>query len=210
NFPGGSGDIASGGGTEVERAWGVGVFAQGSVNTTMASITITSPTRRGLLLLRRLYCEVPGVPKALNFDLTADTIVGNTTRERLENSHLDASCQECHKAFDPLGFGFEHIDHIGRYRTEEQTPKGSFPIDSTAIVHSLNDLAIDGQEELMIGLAGDPKVLSCISGTIERYVYGGEGSCRAKDARSRVMAGETSLVNYLAELAREPHFTQRQ
>lgn len=210
SFPGGSGDIATGGGNEVERAWGVGVFAQGSVNTAMASITLTSPTRRGLLLLRRLYCETPGPPEALNFDLTAASVVGNTTRERLENSHLATSCQSCHKDFDPLGFSFEHIDHIGRYRTEETNERGTFPVDSTAVLANLDNLEVDGQEQLMVALAQDPKVQSCISGTMERYVYGGAGTCRAKDAQSRVMTGETSIVNYLAELARELHFTERQ
>src|SRR5690606_6648656 len=75
-FSGGSGDILSGGGTEVERTWGLGVFAQGSVTTAMASITVTSPTRRGLLMLKRLFCDVPKPPEALNFDLTASSIEG--------------------------------------------------------------------------------------------------------------------------------------
>lgn len=48
------------------------------------------------------------------------------------------------------------------------------------------------------------------SATLERYVYGADGSCRAKDARSRVMAGEVLLIDYLADLAREPHFVSRQ
>ena len=208
-FSGGSADIAQDGGSEVQRDWGLGVFAQGSVTTSMASITITSPTRRGLLLLRRLYCKVPGPPQAINFDLTADQVVGNTTRERIETSHLDASCASCHADFDPLGFGFENIDHVGRYRTEEVTPNGSFPINATATVESLDDLFIDGQEELMVGLAADDEVLACVSSTMARYVYGGDGDCRAKDAQLRVMEGETSIVAYLAELSREPHFTQR-
>lgn len=208
-FSGGSGDILTGGGTQVERTFGLGIFAQGSVTATMSSITITSPTRRGLLLLRRLYCQVPGLPQAINFDLTADSVVGNTTRERLENSHLKDGCASCHRSFDPLGFGFEHFDHVGRYREQEQTPNGSFPIDATATVALLDNLAIDGQEELMLGLAGDPTVLACVSGTMSRYVYGGQEACRDKVARTRVIAGETSIVDYLAELAREPHFIER-
>lgn len=208
-FAGGTGDMHTDGGVEVPRAWGVGVFAQGAVTTAMASIEVTSPTRRGLLLLRRLYCEVPGVPEGLNFDLTDERIEGNTTRERLENSHLQPDCQTCHQRFDPLGFGFEHIDHIGRYREHEVTPAGSFPIDATAVVALLGGAQIDGQEELMHGLAGDPKVLSCVSGTMTRYVYGSEGECRAASAATRVMNGETSILDFLAELAREPHFVQR-
>lgn len=208
-FSGGTGDILQDGGAQVERTFGLGVFAQGSVTATMSSITITSPTRRGLLLLRRLYCQVPGLPQAINFDLTADEVVGNTTRERLENSHLKDGCSSCHRIFDPLGFGFEHFDHVGRYREQEVTPNGSFPIDATATVALLDDLVIDGQEQLMTGLAADPEVLTCVSGTMSRYIYGGQESCRDKEARTRVIAGETSIVDYLAELAREPHFIER-
>lgn len=208
-FSGGSADINNDGGQEIARAWGLGVFAQGSVTTAMASITITSPTRRGLLLLRRLYCTVPGLPEGVNFDLTDGQVQGNTTRERLELSHLEGSCQSCHAIFDPLGFGFEHIDHVGRFREEEVTPNGNFPIDATAVVATLDDLEIDGQEELMLGLAGDADVLSCVSGTLSRYVYGAEGNCRDKEAREKAMTGEASIVDYLADLAREPHFVQR-
>lgn len=209
-FSGGSGDLLSGGGVPVPRTQGVGIFAQGSVLTTMASVQITSPTRRGLLLLKRLYCEVPGAPEAVSFDLTRSDVVGNTTRERLENSHLMGGCRGCHAAFDPLGFAFEHFDHIARYRTEEQTANGAFPINATAEVEKLDGQVVNGQEELMTALTSDPEVLSCISATLERYVYGGDGACRAKDARSRVMAGEVSVIDFLAELAREPHFVSRQ
>lgn len=208
-FSGGSGDMTRDGGAEVERTFGLGVFAQGSVTGTMSSIKITSPTRRGLLLLRRLFCEVPGLPQAINFDLTIDSVEGNTTRQRLEASHLSTSCAKCHDKFDPLGFGFEHFDHVGRYREEELTDHGSYPIDATATVKLLDDLPIDGQEQLMTGLSTSPAVLSCVSGTLSNYVYGGQEDCRDKDARIRVMSGETSIVDFLAELAREPHFVER-
>lgn len=210
-FSGGSGDLLSGGGVQVPRTQGVGIFAQGSVLTTMASVQITSPTRRGLLLLKRLYCEVPGAPEAVSFDLTRSDVVGNTTRERLENSHLNNGvCKGCHAAFDPLGFAFEHFDHIGRYRTEEQTANGAFPIDASVEVEKLDGQVVNGQEELMAALTEDSEVLSCISATLERYIYGSDGRCRAKAARGRVMAGEATVVDYLAELAREPHFVSRQ
>jgi Protein of unknown function (DUF1592)/Protein of unknown function (DUF1588)/Protein of unknown function (DUF1595)/Protein of unknown function (DUF1587) len=208
-FSGGAGDFGAGTAAEVKRTFGLGVFGQGSVTTSMASIAITSPTRRGLLLLRRLFCEIPPLPEAVNFDLTANEVSGNTTRERLENSHLGGPCADCHANFDPLGFAFEHIDNIGRYREQETTPNGTFPIDATATVAKLNNLAVDGEEELMRGLSTSAEVLSCISGTMTRYIYGSDGECRDPSARSRVMSGETSIVDFLAELAKEPHFVER-
>lgn len=208
-FSGGSGDLSNGTATEVQRGFGLGLFAQGSVTTSMASIAITSPTRRGLLMLKRLFCETPGLPQAANIDLSLGNLEGNTTRERLELAHLAGPCAECHAAFDPLGFNFEHIDHVGRYREEETNSKGSFPIDASATVAKLGGLATNGQEQLMEALAESPEVLSCISGTMSRYVYGSSGTCRDPAARARVMAGETSIIDYLAELARESHFVER-
>lgn len=209
-FSGGTGDIYAGGGAEVQRTQGLGIFAQGSVLTSMASVEITSPTRRGLLLFKRLYCQVPGAPEAVNFDLGRSDVQGNTTREKLENSHLATACQGCHAQFDPLGFAFEHFDHVGRYRTHENTDAGSFPIDAVTAVALLDNQVVSGQEELVTMLAQDPEVLSCVSATMERYVYGSEGSCRAKDARSKIMAGNISVLDYLADLAREPHVVSRQ
>ncbi len=208
-FSGGGGDLSNATATEVQRSYGLGLFAQGSVTSGMASTTVTSPTKRGLLLLKRLFCETPGLPQAANIDLGTGDLEGNTTRERLERAHLGGPCAECHAAFDPLGFNFEHIDHVGRYREQEVNSKGTFPIDATAAVAKLGGVETDGQEELMLALAQSSEVLSCISGTMSRYVYGSAGSCRDPQARGRAMAGETSIVDYLAELAREPHFVER-
>lgn len=206
---GGSGDLFTGGGSEAARSHGLGIFAQGSVLTSMASVQITSPTRRGLLLLKRLFCQVPGLPQAINFDLTRSELQGSTTREKLENSHLAPGCKSCHSRFDPLGFAFEHFDHVGRYRTEEKTPAGSFPIDASTTVALLDNRQVTGQEQLVTLLAEDPEVLSCVSGTLERYVYGSEGRCRAKVARTRAEKGEVSILEFLADLAQEPHVVSR-
>jgi hypothetical protein len=42
-----------------------------------------------------------------------------TLRERLEQHRSDAQCASCHAKIDPLGFGFENFDAIGRWRDEE-------------------------------------------------------------------------------------------
>lgn len=208
-FEGGSGDLLAGGGERVSRAYGLGILAQGSVLTSAASVAVTSPTRRGLLLLKRLFCEVPGLPEGVNFDLTRSELAGNTTRERLENAHLGAECKSCHSSFDPMGFAFEHMDHVGRYRETETTPAGTFPIDASSEVALLDGKSVDGQKELMRAVATDRRVQLCVSGTFENYFYGSSGSRRAREARSRLVAEGGALVDYLAELAGEPHFIER-
>jgi hypothetical protein len=40
-----------------------------------------------------------------------------TLRQRLERHSADASCSGCHQRIDPLGFGLENFDALGRWRT---------------------------------------------------------------------------------------------
>ncbi|MFO0921149.1 MAG: DUF1585 domain-containing protein [Pirellulales bacterium] len=42
-----------------------------------------------------------------------------TLRERLELHRTNAICASCHDSLDPLGFGLENYDAIGRYREKE-------------------------------------------------------------------------------------------
>ncbi len=42
----------------------------------------------------------------------------------------NAVCASCHNQMDPLGFGFENFDGIGKYRIKD----GEFPVDSSGIL----------------------------------------------------------------------------
>ena len=50
-----------------------------------------------------------------------------TTRERVAFQTKETSCQSCHGLINPLGFGLEHYDAVGRFRAEEKDR----PIDAT-------------------------------------------------------------------------------
>jgi hypothetical protein len=112
--------------------------------------------------------------------------------------------------WDPIGFGFEHYDEVGRYREQE----GGLPIDPSGYV-----LGSDGQSkttftdgrDLATQLANDPAVTDCVSGLMSAYVYAGGGgvSCLAETARSNLAAGKFGLIEYLAQLATEPQFSER-
>ena len=72
----------------------------------------------------------------------------------------------CHAVMDPIGFGFEHYDGIGQYRTTDQ----GLPVDSKGAVN------IDGQmrsfaNALELGriLAESPQVQSCLATQMMRY-----------------------------------------
>jgi len=42
---------------------------------------------------------------------------GVSTREKFKQHEVDPACSGCHRLMDPIGFGFENYDAIGRYRT---------------------------------------------------------------------------------------------
>jgi hypothetical protein len=49
-----------------------------------------------------------------------------SAREQLERHRSNPSCAACHRNMDPLGFGLENYDAIGRWRDLE----GKFPVDA--------------------------------------------------------------------------------
>ena len=50
-----------------------------------------------------------------------------TFRQQLEKHRSDPNCASCHQRMDPLGFGLENFDAIGRWRTEA----GDHPVDAS-------------------------------------------------------------------------------
>ena len=64
-------------------------------------------------------------------------------REQLNLHRENAVCASCHDQMDPLGFGFENFDGIGKYRSME----GKFPIDSSGVLPSGEKF--DGPMELV-------------------------------------------------------------
>jgi len=206
---------ASGDFTAVERPadWGIGLLAQGSIAAGNAHSESTSPTLRGLVVFERLFCNVrppppPGVPP-----IEAPVPGAKTTRERYEAVHVatGTTCASCHQLFDPIGFGFEHLDQVGRYRADE----GGLPIDASGHVTTeagVTLLQFDGLNDLATGLAGLPEVTDCVSGLLAAYVFAGGGgkSCLAEEARTGLASGQYGLAEYVAQLAAAPHFTERQ
>jgi hypothetical protein len=55
-----------------------------------------------------------------------------TLRQRTELHRTEAVCANCHKILDPIGFGLENFDAIGRWRDRDDTggaiePAGELP-----------------------------------------------------------------------------------
>ena len=56
----------------------------------------------------------PNVPELTEQD--QKEVKGLTLRQRTELHQSEATCRNCHKILDPIGFGLENFDAIGRWR----------------------------------------------------------------------------------------------
>ena len=81
----------------------------------------SSPTERGLFIREHFLCQiVPPPPPGVNTTLpplTDEKPLNN--RQRLQVHLANPTCSGCHRLIDPIGFGFENFDAIGRFREKQ-------------------------------------------------------------------------------------------
>jgi hypothetical protein len=106
-----------------------GVVTQGSILTLTSHPSRTSPVKRGEWVLTNLLGDAPPDPPpavpTLEQTRTANRKL--TVRQQTEQHRADPGCANCHQAMDPLGFGLENFDPIGRWRDRD----GAQPVDAT-------------------------------------------------------------------------------
>jgi len=125
----------------------------------------SSPVLRGHAVLTRVMCQtVPDPPP--NVQPPKPPMDGLTTRQRFEEHDMQDCARACHTLMDPIGFGFEHYDGIGRYRTTDQNK----PVDSSS------SIVLDGQKQdfsdaVGLGklLAASPQVQGCLTTQLMRW-----------------------------------------
>ncbi len=125
-----------------------GLLTMAAVLAVSSYPTRTSPVLRGKWMLESILGTPPpppppGVP-ALNENHEGDT--PKTMRERLNQHRADPVCASCHNRMDPIGFGLENYDVVGRWRTVE----AGKPIDAKGVLPDGSEF--DGPDELKVVL----------------------------------------------------------
>ena len=97
-----------------------GVVTMGAVLTITSYPRRTSPVLRGKWILEQILdAPAPPPPPIVKSLPSSDKVRdGLSFRQQLEKHRKDEACAGCHKRLDPLGFGLETFDAIGRWRTE--------------------------------------------------------------------------------------------
>ncbi len=104
-----------------------GVLTHPYLMATFAYTGSSSPIHRGVFLARSVLGRTLRPPPEAFAPLAAELHASLTTRERVTLQTSPAACLGCHGMINPLGFGLENYDAVGRYRGEE---KGK-PVDAS-------------------------------------------------------------------------------
>lgn len=126
----------------------------------MAKPSESSPIYRGKFVREQMLCQLLPAPPA-NIPKPPDVTPGVSTRQRLAEHETNASCSGCHKLMDPIGFGFENYDSLGKYRTMD----GSGAVDASGEVLSTGEIdgKFTGVAELGQKLAQSETVRVCMA-----------------------------------------------
>jgi len=145
-----------------------GLLSQASVLTVSSYPTRTSVVLRGKYVLNNILgSEIPPPPP----DVPAldESAVGTlmSLRQQMEKHRADPMCASCHNKMDPLGFGLENYNAIGKWRTED----GKFPVDASGTLPSGKSFQTpDEMRALLMSVL--PQFSRCLTEKMLTYALG--------------------------------------
>jgi hypothetical protein len=101
-----------------------GILGMPGVLATTSFPNRTSPVNRGVWVLEHVLGEhVPPAPADVPALEKQDgvQVAELTLRQRTELHRKDPACANCHRILDPIGFGLENFDAIGRWRDTDES-----------------------------------------------------------------------------------------
>jgi hypothetical protein len=101
-----------------------GILTMPGILATTSFPNRTSPVKRGVWVLEQVLGDhvPPAPPNVPTLEKQNQKSVANLTlRQRTELHRTESVCANCHKILDPIGFGLENFDAIGRWRDQDDT-----------------------------------------------------------------------------------------
>jgi hypothetical protein len=150
-----------------------GILSHGMFAAAGAKFTDTSPTRRGKFIRERLLCTTVPLPpptESVDVDLPPVAKTPNACKaERYKQHREDPSCAGCHALMDPIGFGLENFDELGRFRTHDKD-RPDCPIEGTGSLDE--NTPFSGAKELASLIAAAPQFAPCVGQHFLRFAVG--------------------------------------
>ncbi|MFC5051422.1 DUF1592 domain-containing protein [Rubritalea spongiae] len=123
-----------------------GLITQSAFLTIGSSGDRTSPVIRGTLIMEKLLNDPPPPPPPNVPELEAASTKPLSNREMVELHRNQKVCASCHDKIDPIGFGLENFNPIGRWRETE--PVGSDQVDIDSSAKLVSGMRFNGLAEL--------------------------------------------------------------
>ncbi len=101
-----------------------GLLGQAGILTVTANGVDTSPVVRGIWILENILGTPPSPAPSDVPALEPDIRGATSIRDQLSKHRDIATCNECHRKMDPLGFALENFDAIGGFRNFYTDGKG--------------------------------------------------------------------------------------
>jgi Protein of unknown function (DUF1592)/Protein of unknown function (DUF1588)/Protein of unknown function (DUF1585)/Protein of unknown function (DUF1595)/Protein of unknown function (DUF1587)/Planctomycete cytochrome C len=170
-----------------------GLLGMGSVLALTSHTNRTSPTLRGKYILEVVFGIPPPPPPPNAGKLPEEQKKGEAPRsfrEQMAQHARQADCAGCHAKIDPLGYGLENFDAVGRWRTES----GGKPLDATGKLPGGE--AFNGADELK-------KIINARKGDFERNLI--ERMLSYALARETQGDDECAVRKIMGDLERDGH-----
>jgi hypothetical protein len=185
-----------------------GLLTQAGVLTVTSQPNRTSPVKRGKWVLAQLMCDEPPPPPPEVEGLQPQVNPTASLREQMEQHRANPTCAGCHSTMDPIGFGLENFDAVGRWRTKDV---GNFDIDASGQLPS--GQSFNGHAELANILQGDARFAQCITDQLFTYALGrgltDADSCSVQKLSLDFTSRGHRLSELIVLLATSDAFTQR-
>jgi hypothetical protein len=186
-----------------------GILGHASVLSVSSYPTRTSPVIRGKYILQNLLGAAPPPPPPDVPPLDEQAASTSASlREQLAQHRSNSVCASCHSRMDPLGFGLENYDAIGRWRTLD----GGQPVDASGTLPSGESFSTPAQlRQILKGML--PDVARCLTEKMLTYALGrglqGHDRPTVRQLTQRLAARGYGLQSLVHEIVRSAPFRSR-
>jgi hypothetical protein len=188
-----------------------GLLTQLALMTVLGKADRSSPVLRGKFVRERLLCQ-PISPPPANIVITPPTITpGVSTRQMFSMHDKVEPCHSCHTLMDPIGFGLENYDGVGKWRTVDQGQ----PVDPSGTMSASDvDGPFNGAVALASKLAQSREVSDCVVTEWFRYSLGrgetADDACTMANLKQAFATANFNIQELLVALTQSDAFRFRQ
>ena len=178
-----------------------GLLGHASVLTATSNGVETSPVTRGIWVLENILGSPPPPPPPDVEPLEPDIRGATTIREQLAKHRNVATCAECHRKIDPIGFALESFDPIGSFRHRYSNDSGTLVsiVDTTGTLpsgESFDDIA----ELKQLLLKQKTPFATCLTEKMFTYALGREVGFQERPAVETIVDELEERGNGLRDL----------